>query len=732
MKFLGKRSVVSEPFPGFYPSPHLLRSGLRRCATMMSGLTLCAASSLALSLGLGDMQAKSYLGQPLNAEIELVSLDGSLDLSTLIVRQVSVAEAEAMGIDVSYTPYRFELSVNKSSGVPKISIISGQSIKEPYLNLLIELRWPAGTVYREYPILLDPPPAVMTAAVAPRQSTESQPRSAPIDRPPAPVQIELPPLRTSNGEYQVQAGDSLSKIAERWREGTSQGIDETMQWLHENNPNAFARGDINHLLAGATLRMPDLGAFEATDDTAPESIAVASDNATRQNINTTTVLPRIAGEGSVPLRTEVGNDAARSGQESGLLTLEASTRDDKTRELIDLLVRENESLKERVEKLESSEYLDTLKQLIILQRQEITTLRSELGVAETEAVAEMDKLLAQVGVGPSAATPADSGGRTQETDSKRVVADLYDQVESDEVASDMAESQALITIDGASQPPVQAQAEQQRGWFIAFMIGAVILLIGLFAAMYAYYRKLVPVNNIEEEYVETLEPLDEGEVDARASYAPGALDEADNFILYDAAPQPVYKPRKGQGNDDWMGDRVDLDHADLIAAIDKDIQKSFESLSLDEDALTGFGNITETSTEEVPDESAQRPKELSGPQDVKGRPESKNKSARRPDDEVKMSIAEKMSQYNPDEYRQELENLGFLELDELVDLNDSDEDEVEAIIYRAMMFCEFKKFDKAIDLIEGKMDVTADRRLNDALEKVRSLRGSSIGNKKVS
>src|SRR5690606_28137423 len=176
----------------------------------------------------------------------------------------------------------------------------------------------------------------------------------------APTQIRLEPLATEEGKYKVQPGDTLSKIAARWREGTDQRISETSQWLFENNSHAFANNNINRLLAGAVLQMPDLSAYRAEPDSAvdvPPSSAPLPTAGSGEGLST--VAAPEANESS-PAERAIGNDVARSRDMRGLLTLGTENRDDKTRELIDMLVRENETLKTRMEKIESSEYLDTL------------------------------------------------------------------------------------------------------------------------------------------------------------------------------------------------------------------------------------------------------------------------------------------------------------------------------------------------------------------------------------
>src|SRR5690606_20727494 len=106
----------------------------------------------------------------------------------------------------------------------------------------------------------------------------------------------------------------------------------------------------------------------------------------------------VADQAAQEARRNAGNDAAQSGSVRGLLTIGTDSRDDRTRELIDMLVRENETLKMRMEKIESSEYLETLKQLIVLQRQQISELRQKLGVPDSDMSEEMDTLLGQIGV----------------------------------------------------------------------------------------------------------------------------------------------------------------------------------------------------------------------------------------------------------------------------------------------------------------------------------------------
>ena len=74
--------------------------------------------------------------------------------------------------------------------------------------------------------------------------------------------------RTSNLRA-VQLGDSLSHIASQLNL-TGMTIDQVLVYLFRANPHAFANDNMNHLLAGKTLKIPPVNpetlptAFEAS------------------------------------------------------------------------------------------------------------------------------------------------------------------------------------------------------------------------------------------------------------------------------------------------------------------------------------------------------------------------------------------------------------------------------------------------------------------------------------
>src|SRR5262245_20412600 len=172
-------------------------------AALLSALPLVAQAA-----GLGKLTLLSALGQPLNAEIEIVSLQpGEEDLSARMASSQAFAQA---GIEPSAILSDVRFTIERRGSALYLRMRSTQPIHEPYLELLVELTWPTGRLVREYTFLLDPPeyktrmaiapqaaptpPAEQAAkpAAAPQAATEAQPQPTPAA--PAEAKPEAQPL----------------------------------------------------------------------------------------------------------------------------------------------------------------------------------------------------------------------------------------------------------------------------------------------------------------------------------------------------------------------------------------------------------------------------------------------------------------------------------------------------------------------------------------------------------
>src|SRR4051794_24359025 len=136
---------------------------------------LVSASIAAQAAGLGKLTINSALGQTLNAEIDLVSVQAG-EADNLSARVASPEAFRDARIEYSNALRMLRFSVEKrANGQQYLKITSVGPINEPFVDVLIEMTWPAGRMQREYPILLDPPgysqakvtPPTTTAAATP-------------------------------------------------------------------------------------------------------------------------------------------------------------------------------------------------------------------------------------------------------------------------------------------------------------------------------------------------------------------------------------------------------------------------------------------------------------------------------------------------------------------------------------------------------------------------------------
>lgn len=115
----------------------------------------CALLPVGQAAGLGKLTLLSTLGQPLNAEVEIVALQpGEEDLSARLASSQAFAQA---GIEPNPILSDVRFSIERRGATPILRLRSSQPVNEPFLKLLIELRSSTGSRVREYTILLDLP-----------------------------------------------------------------------------------------------------------------------------------------------------------------------------------------------------------------------------------------------------------------------------------------------------------------------------------------------------------------------------------------------------------------------------------------------------------------------------------------------------------------------------------------------------------------------------------------------
>src|SRR6266571_3218581 len=266
------------------------------------------ASPMVRAAGLGQLSVISPLGQPLNAEIEIVSLQPGEE-EGLVARLASPDAFRAAGIDFNPALVSARFAIERRGGRPLLRVRTTQPVNDPFLEILVELQWTTGRLVREYTVLLDPPeyrgPQAIAAAPAaratPAAAPEPKPAEAPAAQPareparapapaPAPAaeaQVEKPaaaeaekpaaaeaekpaaepvgePAAAEEGKVAVKKGDTLSEIA---RQNLPRGanLNQMLIAIYRANEDAFIRKNVNLLRAGRILDIPGAEAVSAID-----------------------------------------------------------------------------------------------------------------------------------------------------------------------------------------------------------------------------------------------------------------------------------------------------------------------------------------------------------------------------------------------------------------------------------------------------------------------------------
>ena len=244
---------------------------------------------IANAAGLGRLTVLSALGQPLNAEVELLSVAKD-ELAMLNARLASPDAYRQANLQYNQVLPGARLSVEKRpDGQLYIRITSSRPVNEPFIDLLIELTWSSGRLVREYTALLDPP-SVAPAPPAPAVSAAPEARPAPAPQPPVTTAVTRPittaPMAGSKEYGPIQRGETLGKIAKSvLPEGVT--LEQMLVALYRSNVDAFIRKNLNLMRTGKILRVPDkdeLAAIPQREAVKEYRTHVADWNAYRQKL----------------------------------------------------------------------------------------------------------------------------------------------------------------------------------------------------------------------------------------------------------------------------------------------------------------------------------------------------------------------------------------------------------------------------------------------------------------
>ncbi|WP_407469736.1 FimV/HubP family polar landmark protein [Xanthomonas campestris pv. raphani] len=310
--------------------------GAMRQIQGVGALLLALCSGAAMALGLGDIRVLSKPGQPLVAEIPVISNEpGELDnarvalASPTIFARVGLERPQGL---VSNLQFQF---AQDARGRAVIRVTSTQAVDQPAINFLIEVEWGQGRLVREYSALVDAPNtaaaiaepgidapqagASNTIAREPAAASGARPsrQDSAVERPAArPAAAAPAPSASAAGDQlpAVRPGQTLSEIAAGVARSSGHSLDQTMLALLRTNPDAFINGNINRLKQGAVLRTPQQDALAEVG--AAEAAALVREQATQWR-QARAPMPQPAEAGTTPAASPAPAAAAAAGAAGG-------------------------------------------------------------------------------------------------------------------------------------------------------------------------------------------------------------------------------------------------------------------------------------------------------------------------------------------------------------------------------------------------------------------------------
>jgi pilus assembly protein FimV len=206
----------------------------------------------AYPLGIGEIKLHSALNQKLDAEIAL-QLSSGENFSDIRVKIAPPEKYDELGVPWNYflSQIVFETAID-AQGRSIVKLKSKEPLREPFLDLVLEVAWDKGSLFREFTVLVDPPAAydrpIVQVVSAPTEPKVETPESANVKE-------STPNL--ANEQYGPTTRlDTLWKITEKLNQDPEISTEQFLIALYNANQSAFYQPNVNALMADQFLTIP--------------------------------------------------------------------------------------------------------------------------------------------------------------------------------------------------------------------------------------------------------------------------------------------------------------------------------------------------------------------------------------------------------------------------------------------------------------------------------------------
>jgi pilus assembly protein FimV len=449
------------------------------------------------------------------------------------------------------TSIEFDVQVN-ARGEAMILISSEDPVLEPYLDFIVEARWPTGRLLREYTVLVDPPlfdsatPIVSAsqrveevegipapgpegkksqdpaAASGTRVDVKKKSTLAPGEMPQRGFNAQTTASPSAGARYMIHRNDTLWEIASNGRpEGVS--VHQAMLDIQRMNPDAFIDGNINRIKAGYIIYLP------TEDDISSQDLSAALAEVRQQNEDWE------AGRASKPIpsagpKLRISADPVETASDDAAETYTPSAS--ATGDELAAAEREQAEMAGQLSSMEQQ--VETLQRIVSLKDDQIAALQNALADAgganpvavDAESVAGGEEGYtdtAMAGEDVTDGSGVDSTGAVEPAQEPQSAAQ--------EIVA--AEPEPAAEVAPPAQPEPAAAAEESSMSTLFYGLGAVIL--ALLAFLFLRRRK----DDEEQERVETSrESVDQ------AFAAVELKEQAVEAPAEEISPLPEFEPRE--------------------------------------------------------------------------------------------------------------------------------------------------------------------------------------------
>lgn len=431
------------------------------------------------SAGLGKLTVISGLGEPLRAEIDLVSTTPE-ELSSLTAA-VAPHEAYAIqGIERRAIHAAIQVDVVKNpNGTGVLKLSTRQPVDDPFLDMLIQVDWATGRLLREYTVLLDPPgyqdaqpPVTTTERLSAATSTPITAR--PLAQSPSDTPVTAYTAPEPATEYTTKSGDNLSKIAKEMQlEGYS--LDQMLVALYQSNPNAFDGGNMNRLKVGQIIKAPsydDLSAITPQQAAKEVRVQTSDWNAYRNK------LAGVVAE-SAPM-AEDGGDQATSGKLKTATEDKAAPTDTGPKDVVKLSKSEvDKSVATNADAKALQDKLSAMQEENIARQQSVTEANERVAMLEKQ-IADLQALLT-IKDKTLSGLQAENATAKSETSTPEVAPDPLATAETTPPVTEkpkLAPKKKPVPVQEAAAEPGLIDSLKDNSILLGIAAGALLLLIG--------------------------------------------------------------------------------------------------------------------------------------------------------------------------------------------------------------------------------------------------------------